>query len=62
MSTAFRALEGITLSELDSHSQQVSKRVVLLNNLEGPRVWDFGVWGVGKPVFLLGVGETNIKG
>lgn len=40
---------------LNSHSQQVSERVVLLDDLEGPGVRDFGVWGVGKPARAAGV-------
>lgn len=46
---------------LNSHSQQVSERVVFLDDLEGPGVRNFGVWSVGKPARAGGSGcDTKV--
>lgn len=44
-----RAKGALSCLRSNSHPQQVSKRVVLLDDLERTGMRDFGVWGVGEP-------------
>jgi len=61
------ALRTVALYERDisptsnSHSQEVSQGVVLLDNLEGSGVRDFGVGGVGEPARLVAIKHQALE-